>query len=148
MSTRALAFAVTALALLLSAIAIAQKPSLKKVPAPYTSPASGEEMYVSYCAACHGKDGKGNGPAVPALKSLPPDLTTLARRNGGKYPADHVYAILSGKTELAAHGSTDMPVWGPVFMRMGQSHPAEVQLRANNLTKYLESLQVNGDTRR
>lgn len=142
MSTRAPTLAVTALAVLVSILAAAQKPSIKKVPAPYTSPASAEEMYVNYCAACHGQDGKGNGPAVPALKSPPPDLTTLAKRNGGKYPADRVSAILSGKEELAAHGSQDMPVWGPVFSQMGQGDRAQAQLRVRNLTTYVESLQA------
>ncbi len=142
MSTRALAFAVTASAVLVSILAVAQKPALKKVPASYTSPASAGEMYVNYCAACHGRDGKGNGPAVPALKSPPPDLTTLAKRNGGRYPAERVSAILSGKEELAAHGSSDMPVWGPVFSRMGRGDRAEAQLRVSNLTTYLESMQV------
>lgn len=142
MSTRAPTLAVTALAVLVSILAAAQKPSIKKVPAPYTSPASAEEMYVNYCASCHGQDGQGNGPAVPALKSPPPDLTTLAKRNGGKYPADRVSAILSGKEELAAHGSQDMPVWGPVFSQMGHGDRAQAQLRVRNLTTYVESLQA------
>lgn len=142
MSTRALAFAITASAVLISAIAFAQAVSIKKVPAPYTSPSSAQEMYANYCAACHGTDGRGNGPAVPALKSPPPDLTTLAKRNGGTYPADRVSAVLMGKTALAAHGSKEMPVWGPVFSHMGQGNRAEAQLRVSNLTKYIESLQV------
>lgn len=142
MCTRALAFAVAALALLVSAIAVADKPSIKKVPVPYTSPASGQEMYVNYCAACHGKDGRGDGPAMPALKSAPTDLTMLTKQHGGKFPSDHVYAVLVGRAELAAHGSQEMPAWGPIFMRLGQGHTAEVQQRATNLTKYIESLQV------
>ncbi len=146
MSTRASVFAVAALTFLISALAVAQKPSIQKAPAPHTSAASGEEMYVSYCAACHGKDGKGQGPAAPALKSPPPDLTTLAKRNGGKYPAAHVSAILWGKEELAAHGSKDMPVWGPVFRRIAHSQAAEVQQRVHNITEYIEKLQVNEKT--
>ena len=58
--------------------------TVKREAAPLTSPASGKEMFTSYCASCHGKDAKGNGPAANALKQLPADLTTLATRNGGK----------------------------------------------------------------
>ncbi len=131
-----------ALFILLSAIAASQNVSIKRVPARYTSAASGQEMYVSYCAACHGRDGRGQGPAAPALKSAPSDLTALSRRNNGKFPADHVYSVLVGKTELLAHGSADMPVWGPVFRRLGQGSVGEEHLRATNLTKYLESIQA------
>ncbi len=133
---------VVALFILLSAIAASQSTSIKRVPARYTSAASGQEMYVSYCASCHGRDGRGQGPAAPALRSAPPDLTTLARRNNGKLPADHVYSVLVGKSELSAHGSADMPVWGPIFRRLGHGSVGEEHLRATNLTKYLESIQT------
>ena len=107
-----------------------------------TSPASGKEMFVSYCASCHGKDAKGDGPASKALKQLPADLTTLAKRNGGKYPTDKVTTILRGQTSLMAHGNQEMPVWGPVFWRMSQGHEEQVQMRIANLNRYLESLQA------
>ena len=106
-----------------------------------TSPASGKEMFVSYCASCHGKDAKGDGPAANALKQLPADLTTLAKRNGGKYPTDKVNTILRGQTKLMAHGDQEMPVWGPVFWRLSQGHEEQVQMRIANLNRYLESLQ-------
>jgi len=117
------------------------KSTVKREAAPVTSPASGKEMFVSYCASCHGKDAKGNGPAANALKQLPADLTTLAKRNGGKYPADKVNSILRGQTTLMAHGDQEMPVWGPVFWRMSQGHEEQVQMRIANLNRYLESLQ-------
>ncbi len=119
----------------------ASKPDVKKVKAPYTSPASGKEMYTTYCASCHGVDAKGNGPAAPAMKTPPTDLTILSKNSGGKFPSDRVSAILEGKTELAAHGSKDMPVWGKVFWKMSQGHQSEVQQRVYNLSKYLESVQ-------
>jgi mono/diheme cytochrome c family protein len=56
-----------------------QKSEIKHASAGRTSPASGQEMFVNYCAACHGKDGKGDGPAAPALKVAPADLTALAQ---------------------------------------------------------------------
>ena len=117
------------------------KTTVKREAAPPTSPASGKEMFTSYCASCHGKDAKGDGTAANALKQLPADLTTLAKRNGGKYPADKVNSILRGQTTLMAHGDQEMPVWGPVFWRMSQGHEEQVQMRIGNLNHYLESLQ-------
>ncbi len=117
------------------------KTQIKKVPAPVTSAASGHEMYVSYCASCHGKDAKGDGPAAPALKTPPPDLTTLAQRNGGKFPTFRVRSILDGQQTLVAHGDQEMPVWGPIFRTMSGRDERVVQLRIANLTRYLESLQ-------
>ena len=61
------------------------------MPVKPTSPASAQEMYTAYCAVCHGKDGKGNGPAAEALKVPPPDLTILARKNENNYPYDRVW---------------------------------------------------------
>ncbi len=119
-----------------------KSPQLKHSPAAPTSAASGKEMFNSYCASCHGTDAKGNGPAAAALKSTPADLTALTKNNGGKFPADRVMSILTGQGTVTAHGNRDMPVWGPVFWRMSQGHPAEVQQRVTNLTKYIESLQA------
>jgi mono/diheme cytochrome c family protein len=98
-------------------------------------------MYKAYCASCHGADAKGNGPASPALKSPAGDLTALAKNNKGSFPAARVNSVLTGTAELPAHGSADMPVWGPVFRKLSNGHDPEVQLRINNLTKYLQSIQ-------
>ena len=142
MRVRYLAYVVT---MLLAGFGISSaqesQKTVKHEAAPMTSPASGKEMFTSYCASCHGKDAKGNGPAANALKQLPADLTTLAKRNGGKYPADKVNSILRGQTNLMAHGDQEMPVWGPVFWRMSQGHEEQVQMRIGNLNRYLESLQ-------
>ena len=91
-------------------------PTIKHVAAPYTTPSSGKEMYNAYCASCHGEDGKGDGPAAPALKMPTTNLTTLAAKNGGVFPAAHVAAVIQGDAMTAAHGSKDMPVWGPIFL--------------------------------
>jgi mono/diheme cytochrome c family protein len=98
-------------------------------------------MYKSYCAVCHGTDGKGNGPAADALKVPPTDLTTLAAKNGGKYPALKVSAVISGEEALPAHGSKDMPIWGHLFRSISGGHQSEVQQRVTNLNQYIESLQ-------
>ena len=115
-------------------------PQVKKTNVKETSPASGKEMYVQYCASCHGKDGKGAGPAAPALKIAPTNLTTLATRNNGTFPELRVVRIIEGTDELAAHGSMDMPTWGQVFHLMDGS--ALMKLRVANLSDYLKTLQV------
>ncbi len=140
-------FGLGAVVVALAMIAIAQEaaPSqekvIKHVPVKQTSAASGQEMFTSYCAACHGVDGKGAGPAASALKVVPTDLSGLAAKNGGKYPSLHVSSVLRGEAETPAHGSKDMPVWGPLFRHLSQGHDAEVQQRIANLNQYVESLQ-------
>jgi mono/diheme cytochrome c family protein len=141
MSTRSLLiFAVIWISV--SAFVLAQQKEVKHVPIKPTSPASGSEMYSNYCAVCHGKDGKGGGPAADALKVPPTDLTTLSKSNGGKFPSARVASAIRGDVNLPAHGSKEMPVWGPLFGHLSQGHPAEVQQRIANLTAYIESLQV------
>lgn len=121
----------------------AQKKEIKKVPMKSTAADSGKEMYVEYCAVCHGKAGKGDGPAVSALKVPPTDLTTLAKNNNGKFPSAHVTEVLRSGTSIPAHGSSDMPIWGHVLgtSSVHGTNAAELQLRIHNLTEYIESLQ-------
>ena len=116
--------------------------SIKHVPIKSTSPISGKEMYTAYCAVCHGTDAKGGGPAAGALNVPPTDLTLLARNNGGKYPAMKVTSAIHGESALPAHGSKEMPVWGPLFFNMSGGHEGEVQQRVANLTHYIETLQA------
>jgi hypothetical protein len=119
---------------------------IKPVPCTPTSAASGEQMFNAYCASCHGKNAKGNGPAAPALKGPLPDLTTLAQRNGGKYPTTQVENVIRfGAGTHAAHGTPDMPVWGPIFGSIGGTlgiDSPEVELRITNLAHYLGTLQA------
>jgi mono/diheme cytochrome c family protein len=126
----------------LAIFATAQQTTLKQVPVKPTSRSSGQEMFNAYCVSCHGKDGKGGGPAASALKVPPPDLTLLSKNNNGKFPSLHVYQIIQGDAAVAAHGSKDMPVWGPVLRSMGGHDEAEVHLRINNLKNYIESIQA------
>lgn len=133
------------IALFVMTAAVSAQDQTKKIEhtaAAQTSPASGHEMFMSYCASCHGKDAKGDGPAASALKIVPANLTRLARDNGGKYPTNKVTSILGGQTDLAAHGNKEMPVWGVVFWGMSGGHAGEVQQRVANLNRYIESLQV------
>ena len=132
-------------ALSLCVISVAQQKTptkVRKVPAPYTEPSAPEQMYKAYCASCHGVEGRGDGPAASALKAPATDLTQLSRKNGGEFPAARVNSVLSGTAELAAHGSEEMPVWGPVFRKLGQDNGSHARLRINNLTKYLQSMQA------
>jgi mono/diheme cytochrome c family protein len=102
----------------------------------------GPELYAAYCAVCHGRDGKGNGPVAKQLKPKVPDLTTIAKRNGGRFPMDKVQAIIAGTaTGDSAHGSREMPIWGPVFSQIEWEKDLG-KVRINNLARYLESLQV------
>jgi len=123
-------------------LAGAQDKTIKKVPAKSSNPASGAEMYKQYCAVCHGTGGKGDGPAASALKIPPPDLTTLAKRHDGKFPDDYVATVLRNGAKNPAHGTAEMPIWGPIFGTMSQGDEGQVSLRISNLTKYLKSLQV------
>jgi mono/diheme cytochrome c family protein len=117
------------------------KPPFKKVQASRVSPAAGKEMFTHYCAACHGKDGQGHGPAAAALKKAPADLTNLASRNGGKFPDTRVYGFIEGSDEVAAHGSREMPIWGEVFRGLSPSDRAAVHQRISNLSEYVKSIQ-------
>jgi len=100
----------------------------------------GPDLYHAYCASCHGPDAQGNGPAAAALSTKVPDLTTIARRNGGAFPAERVSKIIIGDETVAAHGSRDMPVWGPIFHQVEEDRDYGA-IRLQNLTNYLESLQ-------
>ena len=113
---------------------------VKMVDITYAEPTSGAQMYKNYCAACHGIDGKGDGPAAEFLKAWPPDLTMLTQRNNGKYPADHVVATLRLGTSRHAHGTSDMPLWGSLFRTLDENKTVG-EMRVHNLTVYIESLQ-------
>jgi len=117
-------------------------PTVKHVPISDAPSNSGKDMFNSYCAVCHGKDGKGNGPAAPAMKTSPTDLTLLTQKAGGKYPAAHVAAVIKGQAMTPSHGSQDMPVWGPLFSSISQGHESQVQQRIANLVAYIETLQA------
>jgi mono/diheme cytochrome c family protein len=100
----------------------------------------GPDLYRAYCASCHGVEARGNGPVAPALNSAVPDLTTIAQRNGGVFPAERVRKIIAGDQSVAAHGSREMPVWGPIFHQIQEDRDYGA-VRLQNLTEYLQSLQ-------
>ena len=129
-------------------IAGAQENQIKKTQVKATSPVSAAQMFKEYCAVCHGPSGKGDGPVATALKVPPPDLTTLAQRHDGKFPDDYVSNVLKNGVQNPAHGSGEMPVWGPIFDTMNRwkalcpgMDETPVTLRITNLTNYLKSVQ-------
>jgi len=116
-------------------------PDVDKSQLPPTYVPSGKQMYREYCAACHGADGKGNGPVASSLRKPAPDLTTLAKRSGGSFPTEYVRTVLRFGPGFSAHGSADMPVWGPIFQYLDHYNEAAVRQRIQNLCEYLESIQ-------
>ncbi len=102
---------------------------------------SGHDIFMNRCAACHGEDGKGNGPAVGALKIAPADLTSLTQRNGGAFPAARVKEILGGWADIAAHGSREMPIWGDLFNAKNPPSQQAANEQFKSLVVYLESIQ-------
>jgi hypothetical protein len=132
-----------------AALSMAQETNktIKKVPITQTSAGSGKEMFNAYCASCHGASGKGDGPAASEFKTPPANLTIICPQSQcGKFPNGYISQVLeNGVQNSKGHGSKDMPVWGPLFSALSgasASKTAEVQLRINNLSKYIESIQV------
>jgi mono/diheme cytochrome c family protein len=103
--------------------------------------AAGSEYYAQYCAACHGISGKGDGPAAPALITPPPDLTALSKRYGEPFPGLLVAKNIDGSVGVAAHGSTEMPVWGRRFRREEAGPDSALRGRILLLVEYLRSIQ-------
>ncbi len=104
-------------------------------------PVDGAKVFQNYCASCHGLDGRGKGPVAGALRDEVPDLTTLARRNGGEFPAERVRETIAGEGKsIPAHGPKEMPIWGPTFHEIEFDQDLG-NVRLENVTRYLESIQ-------
>lgn len=107
------------------------------------SPDTGDYMFRTYCAACHGAGAKGDGPLASAMKRRPANLTEIAKRNKGVFPRDLVLRIIDGREPVKGHGGPDMPVWGDVFtLATGGSDPSIVRMRLEALVTYLEGIQA------
>ena len=105
-----------------------------------TSTAAGGAVYKTYCAVCHGTQGKGDGQLAGSLRSAPPDLTLLAQNNGGEYPAEDVARIIDGRNPLPGHGGPDMPIWGDAFKNAG-TDDEEVARKIQSIVDFLERRQ-------
>ena len=84
---------------------------------------TGEELFVRYCAACHGKSGRGDGPVAKSFAVEVPDLTRFAQRHGDFFDRELVERIIDGRHVLGAHGSRTMPVWGEDLTRAKVGDP-------------------------
>src|SRR6187200_1611046 len=100
----------------------------------------GSVSFDLYCASCHGRNGRGDGPTAAALKTRPADLTVLARANRGVFPRERVLAFIEGSSRAASHGSPEMPVWGPTLRALDASD-ARVTVRLQNLVAFVASIQ-------
>lgn len=148
------AFAVVAV-LCLSAAAFAQAPpqgtapagdSMKSAAGPdLGEAAAGEVIYFRYCAACHGKSLKGDGPVASGLVKKPIDLTVLARKNNGVFPIDKVMAMIDGRQSNRMHGTPDMPVWGEIFALTTGTDAPTADLAVKRIAHYVWSNQAKGD---
>jgi hypothetical protein len=76
------------------------------------------------------------------LQKKPADLTGIAKRNGGKFPAEVVSRTIDGRNPVLGHGGQDMPVWSNAFKRTeGGLPPDQIKIRIDALVSYLESIQ-------
>jgi mono/diheme cytochrome c family protein len=104
----------------------------------------GHHYFVRYCSACHGVEGRGDGPAAPALQMPPADLTRIAQRRGGHFPITEITAYIDGRTSVLAHGRREMPIWGERFGEVvGRDMLGEavVQSHLRFLIAYLQAIQ-------
>jgi mono/diheme cytochrome c family protein len=109
---------------------------------------SGAELFDRYCAACHGSEGRGDGPVAESLNRRVPDLTRLARDAGGEFPALRVRETIDGRAMVMAHGTRRMPVWGYEFwVEEGADVVAEDTARQiiDRILAYVESIQTAPD---
>lgn len=139
--------AIGAFALGAATVAQAQQTGAAKQPIFDT----GKNEYEAHCAVCHGARGEGNGPYAPYLTSAVPNLSTLAKRNGGVFPVVRVYETIDGRQRVPAHGPTDMPIWGPRYSaEIGEglyddirvNREAYTRARVLLLTEYISRLQA------
>jgi len=125
---------------LLMALSLAPRCRAQQTKYPPLESVDGPALFRGYCAPCHGVDGKGHGPAASSLNSKVTDLTLLSKRAGGTFPRDRVRRILEGEQSPSAHGSKEMPVWGPVFHHVDVDQD-KGHMRVENLASYIETLQ-------
>jgi mono/diheme cytochrome c family protein len=136
-------FALIAATLAVSFGFAGQSNATVNIPVNSTKPTDGKQMFTSYCAPCHGVNGRGNGPVASQLKTSPSDLTLLTKNNQGKYPSAHILSVLQFGSDTPSHGTQQMPVWGPILGGTSSvDKPAVEMLRETNLSRYLESIQV------
>jgi mono/diheme cytochrome c family protein len=129
-----------ALAAFTAAPVSAQTPGAQPPP---ESRVGGSSVFKTYCASCHGESGRGDGPVAQFLKRKPADLTRIAERNKGTFPAERVFQMIDGRQVVKAHGDSEMPVWGDAFSRSTTDSDARaVKVKIDSLVEYLGSIQA------
>jgi len=107
----------------------------------------GEKEFRRNCAACHGPEGRGDGPLAEWLKQAPPSLTEISKNNNGLFPFQEIYQAIDGTTGTGAHGTSAMPIWGDrytaeTFDQVGPYGGEEiVRGRILELVFYLQTIQ-------
>ena len=102
----------------------------------------GRTTFRSLCTSCHGPEAKGDGPVAKYLSPKPTDLTQIAAKNGGAFPAEKIHQTIDGRQSVAGHGTKDMPVWGDSLRQLDKVQTEEdVQKKIAELTEYLRSIQ-------
>jgi mono/diheme cytochrome c family protein len=106
---------------------------------------SGVEVFEQLCASCHGPGGEGDGPVASLIKIPVPDLTRLAKREGGEFPTEDVRRTIDGRWDRRAHGAREMPVWGWQFYDSynidDAGERARVDATIDKLVNYLRTIQ-------
>ena len=142
---------VVPMVLMLAGAVFAQNPpaaSPAKPPATLSpaDAAAGEVIYLRYCAACHGRTMKGDGPVASGLRNAPTDLTTLTEKNKGVFPYDKVAGIIDGRETSRVHGTPDMPVWGEIFAVTSGTEAPTAEAAVRRITQYVWAHQVKAGT--
>ncbi len=122
------------------ALAACAHPGSQGLPAAQT----GADLFQKHCASCHGSQAHGDGPSAHTVNIPVPDLTRIAARNGGEFPAEKVYRIIDGQWEIPAHGTRPMPLWGYEFYGDegdDETQHREAEKKIDSLVAYLASLQ-------
>ena len=110
-------------------------------------PRDGRALFMANCAVCHGSDGKGDGPMARSMRTVPPNLTLIAVRNGGEFPRARVLSTIDGYARSNMDGP-NMPEFGallegdlvPLDTGDGVLTPTPRKLVA--LLEYIESIQA------
>jgi mono/diheme cytochrome c family protein len=130
----------TAATVVITALLTSSAPGLAQ--SSKAGPPDGARLYRVYCASCHGPTGRGDGPVAEFLNIPPSDLTQIANRAKGVFPADEVFRIIDGRKRVRAHGDSAMPVWGDGFSHLISVDGQAVRARLDALVKYLEAIQA------
>jgi mono/diheme cytochrome c family protein len=139
LKTGVLSLAVAAVVIALAPRAVAEPQAQATYDA--AAAAKGAVVYIRFCVSCHGPAARGDGPLAADLRVPVPDMTTLAARSGGSFPAARVERIIRSGEVLRGHGSADMPAWGEAFKKTKGTDARTPEEAIRSLTHYLWSLQ-------